>query len=1092
MPNFRQHDITDCGPACLSYVLYRHGLHLPIARIRQLAGTNQSGTTALGLVETANACGCEAKGLRCQFEDLSSLPTPSIAHIVTSKGLQHYVVITKVGKQRIKLMDPAMGRVEKWSIDEFKAVWTNVVIVLSPTQDFQPTDRTEKPWMRLVALLKPHRNVVAQALVGVILGTLLSLSTAIYIQKIVDNVIIDGNRNLLRLLGISMFVILAVRMVLGYLQSILILRCAQKIDAGLILGYYRHVMHLPQSFFDTMRVGEIIARVRDARAIRDFLTGTVLELIINPMILIFALAAMFVYSWQLAVFSLLLIPANLIVYLASDWLNRRYQREIMERNADFDAQVVESLHSISVVRSCGLESEMGFRTESRLVRLLRNVWIASKGGLLVGTAGGLITQSFSIGLLWIGANLVIGSQLTAGELMSCHALAGYITGPIVAIIGMNASIRAATTSTDRLYEILDLELESDEGKGSLFVGDTCELCFESVHFHYPGRTHTLKEVSFSCRNGQITALAGQSGCGKSTILSLIQRHYAPDQGRILLAGQNIAYCSLSSLRSMIAHVPQRIDLITGTILDNLAPGETRPDMPRIIELCKQIGIFEFIESLPRGFHTFINENGANLSGGQRQRIAVVRALYANVPVILLDEPSSALDSDSEQMLIRTLLQLKEKGSIILMAVHNQKLLELCDQKIQMKNGEVESIEIQDPESVKGQRDECEWNEAPALLSSEPILHQSASHSLNGDAYLCPEARNLKHALLTRSCGGALLGHIHANVSGIDENGTGWFLQPGKCDLLHSTGDWPAIFGFEIGPLSQGWAQNCAHVLPKIQEARSHGGIISVSWIAENLATGGSCVSGAGVQDILPGASRHALLIDALDQIASNLGNLTDADGHTIPILFRCWPQQNGDHFWWGRSRCTEQEFIRLYRFTVDYLRTEKGVRNFLFVFGAGNYSHEFSDLTQRFPGKNYVDVFGLEGLVENHESARIHLQSLLRDVVRFGIEYRIASAVTYFGCADGEGNAGLGYNTDDTWMQMTLAALLRHKVAGQLAYLCFASNPPQDPKGYHLPYQEGAHSRHLELFVQSGELITCAQLRDNSSIVQRGETLSIH
>ena len=709
MPNFKQHDITDCGPACLSYVLHWHGLNMPIAKIRQIAGTSQSGTTALGLVETAESCGCEAKGLRCKVEDLNALPLPAIAHIVTSKGLQHFVVICNVGKKSLRVMDPAIGKVEIWSMESFCADWTNVVIVLSPTQDFKLSDKKERPWLRLMSLLRPHRHVVFQALVGVVLGTLLSLSSAIYIQKIVDNVIIDGNRNLLHLLGVSMLIILLIRVVLGYLQSILILRCAQKIDAGLILGYYRHVLALPQSFFDTMRVGEIISRVRDARAIRSFLTGTVLELIINPMILVFALAAMFAYSWQLAVFSLVLIPANLLVYLASDWINRRYQREIMEHSADFDSQVVESLHSVSVVRSCGLETEMSFKTESRLIRLLRKMWIASRSGLIVGSSGSLITQAFSVGLLWLGASLVMGSHLTAGELMSCNALAGYITGPIVAIIRMNTSLRAATTSADRLYEILDLELEEDNGTTELHLESQFELNFESVDFHYPGRVKTLSDVSFTCSSSQITALVGPSGCGKSTILSLIQRHYNPTEGKINLSGQNIQYLRLQSLRSVITHVPQRIDLIAGTVLENPAPGDPTPNMPRIIELCKQIGIFEFVESLPRGFYTYINENGANLSGGQRQRIAVVRALYSDAKVILLDEPSSALDAASEKMLINTLLQMKADGTMVILAIHNRSLLSMCDQLIEIENGEIRSMSssvLGMPSSTRTEQVDC--------------------------------------------------------------------------------------------------------------------------------------------------------------------------------------------------------------------------------------------------------------------------------------------------------------------------------------------------------------------------------------------------
>lgn len=691
MRDFKQHDITDCGPACLAYVFSRYDFNLSISAIRQKAGTNQSGTTALGLVETAKECGFEAKGIRCKFDDLRVLPRTGIAHVITGKGTQHYIVVCSIGKKSMKVMDPALGRIEKWSLEKFKAIWTHVYIVLSPATDFAPSAKKESPLLRILVLLKPHKKIMFQALMGVVLGTILSLSNAIFIQKIVDNVIVDGNRNLLRLLGIAMLSILVIRTLISYFQSILLLRVAQKIDAGLILGYYRHVMRLPQSFFDTMRVGEVISRVGDAGSLRDFLTGTLLNLMINPLILIFALSAMFIYSWRLAVFSLILVPANILIYLASDWLNKRYQREIMERSADYRSQMVESLNAISVVRSCGIEEEMSFRNETRMVRLLKRIWTAARAGYVIGSGSSIVTQAYSIGLLWIGAGLVLDSYLTAGELMSCNALAGYITGPIVSLIGMNSSIRKATTSAERLYEIMDLELEKNTGDYSIVLNKKFEIVLENLTFCYPGCYKTLESISFSCESGQITALSGASGCGKSTILSLIQRHYSPEKGRILFNRTNIEHAKINNLRSMISYVPQSTNMISGSILENLSLGDTEPNMHKLFELCKSVGILEFIESLPCGFNTKVNENGTNFSGGQKQRIAIVRALYKNARILLLDEPSATLDVKSEKLLINTLLEQRNLSCSIIIATHNKSILNIADQIVELHDGEVKSI-----------------------------------------------------------------------------------------------------------------------------------------------------------------------------------------------------------------------------------------------------------------------------------------------------------------------------------------------------------------------------------------------------------------
>lgn len=1063
MPDFKQHDVTDCGAACLAYVFHRHGLAMSLSAIRQCTGTNRGGTTALGLVDTAKACGFEAKGIRCKFEDLLAVTLPGIAHVLTDGGRQHYVVVCAIGKKFMRIMDPAVGRVEKWSLDRFRACWTNVFLILVPSLNFVPSQRRDGAWPRLLALLRPQRPVLVQAFVGAVLATILSLAGAVYIQKIIDNVIVDGNRNLLRLMSLGMLVILAVRVLLGYFQSVLMLRSAQRIDAGLILGYYRHLVRLPQSFFDTMRVGEITSRVRDAVAVRDFLNGTILSLVLNPLILLTALAAMFAYSWRLALFSLALIPLNLAIYLVSDWLNRRYQREIMERSADFDSQVVESLHAMSVVRSCGLEEEMSFRSETRLVRVLKRVWSAANAGFLVGGAGTLVTQAYSVGLLWIGAGLVLDSRLTAGELMSCNALAGYITGPVVGLLGMNASIRTATTATERLYEILDLEREKDEGAADLVLEGPFDLVMERVNFRYPGRTATLKDLSLRLESGTITALVGKSGCGKSTILSLLQRHYLPESGRIFLGGVDLQYVRLAALRGKVAYVPQKIDLLAGPILENIAPSEVQPDMVRVVELCRKVGILEFIESLPRGFQAPITENGANLSGGQKQRLAIVRALYADAPVVLMDEPSSALDAESEDMLMATLKAMRARGKLVLLAVHNRRLLSLCDHMVEMEEGRITAIRTPEP----GEDDRVTLVfPAAGEVGAEP-----AGPGLV-DADATAETRALFLNLREQAGKGILFGQTDANVMGIREDGQGWFLEEDRCDLQLVTGKRPAVYGFDIGELKNGWMNACGYLAPKIREAHAQGGVITVAWHPENLVTGGGHGTGCAVADLLPGAPAHKLLCHRLDLIADNLGNLQDAQGRSIPIIFRAWHQQNGEQFWWGRSRCTPGEYVRLFRFTVTYLRDVRRIRNFLHAFVVGESDQPFAQLLERYPGDEWIDIVGLDWFGDDSTAKRAQLLRLAAEVVRFAEAHGKVAGLTEVGYDGGKAGRGLAHCAGADWLREGLVApLLAHPVACRLAFLCFWRNEAYRPTIYNLPPPGTAHAACLAKLAEEPGLV---------------------
>lgn len=686
MPSFKQRDITDCGATCLAYVLHHYGRTVSVAFLRQVAGTSQRGTTALGLVESAETFGFNAKGIRCDFKSLERLPLPAIAHVIVKGKREHYVVLCGIKKDKVKLMDPALGKIEFWSIDRFKAEWSGVVVILAPGVKFESAAKSKTPLNRICELLVPQRRIILQIFVGAILGTILSLSSAIYVQKIIDNVLVDGNRSLLRLMGLAMIAILCFRMVFGYFQGTLVRRAAQQIDVAIILGYYRHLLRLPQSFFDTMRVGEITSRLRDAIIIRGFINGSIVSLLLNPLLLVFGFSAMFFYSTKLALLSLALIPLNAVIYFVSDWRNKRYQRDLMEKAADFDSQLVESLRAVPVIKGFRLEDMMGMKLEGRFVDFLKTTWSAATTGQIIGTVGGSITSFYSIVLLWFGANEVLDAGLTAGELMSCNALSGYLTGPIMAIIGMNSTIRQTLTATERLYEIIDLQQEPDDGTAELSREAIGDIRCEGISFKYPGRLTVLDNVSFSIPKGKITAIVGESGCGKSTLLAMLQRLYIPDSGSITIGTMDIKYVKLDCLREQIAVVPQRVDLLAGTVVDNIAPRNFAPDMNRITQVCGEVGALEFIEKLPLGFKTHLNENGINLSGGQRQRLALARALYTKASIIILDEPSSALDSKSEDVLKRALEGLRASGRTVVLATHNPSLLEVADHIFEMEAG----------------------------------------------------------------------------------------------------------------------------------------------------------------------------------------------------------------------------------------------------------------------------------------------------------------------------------------------------------------------------------------------------------------------
>jgi ABC-type bacteriocin transporter len=686
--NIKQHDITDCGAACLASIAAHYKLKLPIARIRQYASTDKKGTNVLGMIEAAGKIGFTAKGVKGVFDSLFKIPTPAIAHVLVKEVLHHFVVIYKADQQFIHVMDPGDGKMHKIPHEEFKKQWTGVLILLAPNEDFQKGNEKVSVAKRFWFLIKPHKTIMFQALFGACIYTLLGLSISIYVQKLVDHVFIEGNRNLLNLLSVVMVILLLLQVFLGVMKAVFTLKTGQKIDAQLILGYYKHLLKLPQQFFDTMRVGEIISRVNDAVKIRAFINDVAINLAVNLFIVVFSFALMFTYYWKLALMMLAIIPFYSLIYFITNKLNRKTQRHVMENAADLESQLVESLNSVGTIKRFGLESFANIKTETRFIKLLRTIYRSGLNATFSTNSSEFVSRLFTIILLWVGSYFVIDNEITPGELLSFYAIIGYFTGPASSLIGMNKTIQDAVIAGDRLFELMDLERESEENKvilGAEMLGD---IVFKDVKFRYGSRAEVFQQLNLQIPKGKITAIVGESGSGKSTLMSLLQNIYPLNGGDIFIGDYSIKYITNDSLREVVSVVPQKIDLFAGNVIENIAVWEFEPDIKRIIGICTQLGIMEFIESLPNGFNTYLGENGTALSGGQKQRIAIARALYQEPEILILDEATSSLDSGSEQFVQKTINLLRERNKTIVLIAHRLSTVYNADKICVLEKGKL--------------------------------------------------------------------------------------------------------------------------------------------------------------------------------------------------------------------------------------------------------------------------------------------------------------------------------------------------------------------------------------------------------------------
>jgi ATP-binding cassette, subfamily C, bacteriocin exporter len=688
----KQHDIKDCGAACLASIGAHYGVTIPIAKIRQFSNTDKRGTNVLGMIEAAEKMGFTAKGVKGGIDALDKIPLPAVAHVVVKEQLHHYVVIYKVtapsGRSggEVTVMDPAFGKMETYSYEDFQKIWSGVLVLFAQSEDFKVYNEKTAPLKRFLDLIKPHKTILFQALFGAIVFTLLGLAMSIYIQKITDYVLVEGNRKLLNLLSISMVVIIGLQAYIGSKKSLFVMKTGQLIDAQLILGYYKHLLHLPQRFFDTMQIGEITSRISDAVKIRSFINEVAIEMIVNVFIVIFSFGLMFTYYWKLALVILLAIPFYILVYFLLNKFNKKVERKIMENAAELETQLVESVTHIRTVKEFGIEDFSNLKTENKFVKLLFTTYKSGLNSIFAGTSTQFLASIFTVILMWIGSGYVIDNAITPGELFSFYALIGYFTSPVASLIDMNKTAQNALIAADRLFEIMDLEREETENKVTLDSQKIGDIKFENVSFRYGSRTEVFKNFNAVFKKHETTAIVGESGSGKTTLISLLQNLYPIKEGKITLGDYDLKYIHYQSLRNLVAVIPQQLNLFSGNIIENIALGDSFPDMQRILNLSKTLGITDFVEKLPNGFDTQIGENGALLSGGQKQRIAIARALYKDPEILLMDEATSSLDTNSERIVKEAIDNFKAQGKTVIVIAHRLSTIANADTILVMENG----------------------------------------------------------------------------------------------------------------------------------------------------------------------------------------------------------------------------------------------------------------------------------------------------------------------------------------------------------------------------------------------------------------------
>ncbi len=681
--NIRQHDISDCGVASLASVAAYYGLKVPLAKLRLYSGTNSQGTTIRGIIDAAEKIGMCAKGFKGKVASLYKVPKPVILLLKKDIGLMHFVVLYKISKQCYYLMDPAEGNTVRVEQDEFNKEWTGYLIVIEPDSCFVKGVDGISTFTRLYKIIRRDISEYLKILAASVFYILISLSTSVFIKYIIDDILPHKDNRMLLLISISMTVLIVISLIISVYKSRILLRLSLNTNKKLILAYLRHVFRLPQNFFDNRKTGELTSRVDDAFRIGTLLSELAVSVTISMLTLVFSFILLFTIFWKLALVVVVFIPAYLILFFTYDRFNRRMQRKIMEEASQFESSMIDGLRSVRSIKQFGLESIIVSRIKERLFRLNNSLYNAGKTGITVSGTGESISRILSLAVLWIGGSFVLCSSLSTGELFSFFTITALFSSPLTSLAGLNVSIREGLTAAERLFEIMDLDTEKSFEGVVISPESSTSLKIDNLSFSYQGREPLFEGFNMELRSGEITYMMGESGCGKSTIASLILRIQKPVNGIITLDGVNINHFNLELWRQWVTIVPQNLDLLGGTLLENIAPGESCPDYEYIIELCGELGILDFIQKLPLGFESSIGECGSSLSRGQQQKIAIARALYRKPKILILDEATSSLDGTSAELIRNAVVKAKNNGTMILMITHNETNISCSDRQIRI-------------------------------------------------------------------------------------------------------------------------------------------------------------------------------------------------------------------------------------------------------------------------------------------------------------------------------------------------------------------------------------------------------------------------
>ena len=669
-----QVDQMDCGVASLAMVFGYYGSYYSLAHLRELAKTTMDGTTALGLVKVAEEIGFETRAIKADMTlfDLPDVTFPFVAHVLKEGKLLHYYVVTGQDKNNIHIADPDPSvKLTKISRERFAKEWTGITIFMAPSPSYKPHKEQKNGLLSFIPILVKQRGLIVNIVLATLLVTLINIVGSYYLQSIIDTYVPDQMRSTLGIISIGLVIVYVLQQILSYAQEYLLLVLGQRLSIDVILSYIKHVFHLPMSFFATRRTGEIVSRFTDANSIIDALASTILSIFLDVSTVLIISVVLFSQNSNLFFMSLLALPIYTVIIFAFMKPFEKMNRETMEANAVLSSSIIEDINGIETIKSLTSESSRYQKIDKEFVDYLKKSFTYSRAESQQKALKKLAQLLLNVGILWMGALLVMDNKMSLGQLITYNTLLVYFTNPLENIINLQTKLQTAQVANNRLNEVYLVASEFEEKKTvsdlSLLEGD---MTFKQVHYKYGYGRDVLSDINLTIPQGS----------------KMMVNFYDPSQGEISLGGVNLNQIDKKALRQYINYLPQQPYVFNGTILENLLlgakEGTTQEDILRAVELAE---IREDIERMPLNYQTELTSDGAGISGGQRQRIALARALLTDAPVLILDEATSSLDILTEKRIVDNLIALDKT---LIFIAHRLTIAERTEKVVVLDQGKI--------------------------------------------------------------------------------------------------------------------------------------------------------------------------------------------------------------------------------------------------------------------------------------------------------------------------------------------------------------------------------------------------------------------